>query len=199
MSGTIADLFQMLCDPSSRKETSAALTILSTLAFTCWTGTSSGTYARKHRANGDSPWSFPTAVQTRSARYWSLLRKLGGKRSSPPPDISIPFEGKTHSSLKAIARAFNRKFTASTVPQERTFRRLMREIHRLQLVDPSYRPLIQCHFVVTLLYAPPTLMHAPPSFAKFRGDQAIDLELNAQHEVRLTISSSRASTAVERE
>ena len=54
----------------------------------------------------------------------------------------------------------------------------------------------QCHFVVTLLYTPPTLMHAPPCFAKLGGDRAIALEVNAHHEE--TLSSSMASTALKR-
>ena len=56
---------------------------------------------------------------TNPKRYWSLLRKLGGKRSSPPPNISIAFEGKPHSSSNAIAQAFNRQLGGA-------LRRLMR-------------------------------------------------------------------------
>ena len=52
-------------------------------------------------------------------RYWSLLRKLCGKMSNPQPNISIiSFDGKTHSSPKAIAQAFNRQFTVSSAQQE---------------------------------------------------------------------------------
>ena len=40
---------------------------------------------------------------TNPKRYRSLPHKLGGKRSSPPPNISIAFERKTHPSSKAIA------------------------------------------------------------------------------------------------
>ena len=64
----------------------------------------------------------------------------GDKRSSPPPNISIAFEGGAHSSSKAIARAFNRQFAVRSVPQDRTLRRLMREIHRNHPVDLSYSP-----------------------------------------------------------
>ena len=61
-------------------------------------------------------------------RYWSFLRKLGGMRSSPPPNISIDFDGKTQSSTKVIARAFNRQFTACSAQQDRAIRRLMRDL-----------------------------------------------------------------------
>ena len=75
---------------------------------------------------------------TNPNRYWSLLRKLGGKRSNPPPNISIAFDGKTHSSLKAISWAFNRQFTACSAQQDRAIRRLLRNLHRQHQVDPSY-------------------------------------------------------------
>ena len=78
---------------------------------------------------------------TNPKRYWSLLRKLGGKRSIPPPNISIAFDGKTHFSPKAIARAFNRQFTAWSTQQDRATRRLMRNLHRHHRVEPSYRPI----------------------------------------------------------
>ena len=73
-------------------------------------------------------------------RYWSLLRKLVGKRSSPPPNISIAFDGKPQSSPKVIARAFNRQFTTCSAQHDRAIRRLMRkDLHRHRRVDPSYR------------------------------------------------------------
>ena len=68
------------------------------------------------------------------------LRELGGKRSNPSPNISIVFDGKTHSSPKAIARAINRQFTARSAQQDRAIRRLMRNLHHHRRVDPSYRP-----------------------------------------------------------
>ena len=40
---------------------------------------------------------------TNPGQYWSLLRKLSGKRSTPAPNVSIDFGGKTHSSPKSIA------------------------------------------------------------------------------------------------
>ena len=87
-------------------------------ASSCWTGTSSGTSARKRKTSGDPCWNPPTALPIPSAT-WSLLRKLDGKGSNPPPNISIAFDGKTHSSLKAIARAFNSLFTTCSVQQDR--------------------------------------------------------------------------------
>ena len=68
---------------------------------------------------------------TNPKRYWSLLRKMGGKKSNPtPPNISIFFELKIHSSSKAIAQAFNRQFTVQSVSQD--WIGLVREIHHHQ-------------------------------------------------------------------
>ena len=61
MSGIIAALSPMLCNPSSRREISAALMTLSTLPSSCWTGTSSGTSARKRKTSG-GPWNPPTVL-----------------------------------------------------------------------------------------------------------------------------------------
>ena len=69
--------------------------------------------------------------------YWSLLCKLVGNRSSPPPNISIVFEGKTHSSLKAIAQAFKRHFIACSAQHNQALKRLMRDLHRHHRVEPS--------------------------------------------------------------
>ena len=64
---TIAALSPKLCDPSSRRETSTALTTLSTLPLSCWTGTSSGTSDRKRKTSGDPCWNPPTALPIPSA------------------------------------------------------------------------------------------------------------------------------------
>jgi len=79
--------------------------------------------------------------RTNPRRYWSLLRKLSGKRSSPPPNISIEFDGKTHAGSKSIAKAFTKQFT-NIAPhrQDPAMRRLMREVHRLHRLDSSFRP-----------------------------------------------------------
>ena len=77
-------------------------------------------------------------------RYQTLLVptvQAGRQEVEPPPNISIAFDGKTHSSPNAIARTFNRQFTASSAQQDRAIRRLMRNIHHHHhLVDRSYRP-----------------------------------------------------------
>ena len=67
MLGTIAALSPKLCDPSSRRETSAALMTVSTLPSSCWTGTSSCTSARKCKISGDPGWNPPTALPIPSA------------------------------------------------------------------------------------------------------------------------------------
>ena len=56
------------------------------------------------RQDAQDQWRFLLKSSDRATnpkRYWSLLRNLGGKRSNPPPNISIAFDGKTHSSPKA--------------------------------------------------------------------------------------------------
>ena len=45
---------------------------------------------------------------------------------------------KKHSSPKAITRAFNKQYTDSSVPQDRTLKRLMKEVHQ-HLVGSNYR------------------------------------------------------------
>ena len=126
MLGITAALSPMLCDPPSRREISDAPMTTSTLPSSCWTWTSSGSFARNRKTSGGPSRSPPTAPK----RYWFLLRKLGGKRSSPPLNNSIAFEGKPHSSSKAIAQAFNGQFAACSAQHDRALRRLMRDRHR---------------------------------------------------------------------
>ena len=100
-------------------------------ALACETGTSSGKLARKRKTGGEIFWNPPTTPPTRSA--------TGREEAKPSPNcnISITFEEKPHSSSKAIAGDFNRQFTASTVPEAHTLRRLMTEILQHYLVDPK--------------------------------------------------------------
>ena len=67
MSETIAALSPKLCDPSSWRETSVAPTTPSTLPSSCWTGTSSGTSARKRKTSEDPCCNLPTALPIPSA------------------------------------------------------------------------------------------------------------------------------------
>ena len=63
MLGTIAALSPKLCDdPSSQRETCAALMTLSTLPSSCWTWTSSDMSARKCKTSGNPCWNPPTAL-----------------------------------------------------------------------------------------------------------------------------------------
>ena len=89
--------------------------------------------------------------RTNPTRYWSLLRKLSGKRVPQPPNISISFGRSPLSSAKTIAKAFTKQFTAVAVPgaqapdgggqrPDRTRRRLLRHIHRDHPVDQDFRP-----------------------------------------------------------
>ena len=129
-----------LCDLSSQREReiSAALKTLSTLPSSCWTGTSSASSARKRNTSGDPFWNPLTALSIANATgLYCASSEARGR--IPPPNISMTFEGKTHSSLKAIARAFNRQFTACSAQQDHAIRRLMRNLH-LNRVNPLYRP-----------------------------------------------------------
>ena len=85
MLGIFAALSQMLCDLSSWREISAAPITSSTLPSICWTGTSSGLFARKRKTSKGPSWSPPTAPPIPSATGLFML-KLGGKKSSPPPN-----------------------------------------------------------------------------------------------------------------
>ena len=98
------------------------------------TGTSSGTFARKQKISEGPSWD------SVDCHLLPLLCKLRGKRSSHPTNISISFEGKTHSTSKAIAQAFNMQFTACPSQHNQALRRLMRDLHHYHCLDPSHRP-----------------------------------------------------------
>ena len=49
---------------------------------------------------------------TNPTKYWSLLRKLSGKRSKQPPNQSISFSNTTCTQSNHIAAAFNKQFTS---------------------------------------------------------------------------------------
>ena len=67
MLGITAALSPMLCDPSSRREISAASLTPSTLPSSCWTVTSSGSFARKRNTSAGLYWSPRTAPPIPSA------------------------------------------------------------------------------------------------------------------------------------
>ena len=134
MSGITPALSPKLCDPSSQRKISAALKTFSTLPSSCWTETS----ARMRKTSGG-----PSGILRPLYQSQTLLiptAEAGRQEVEPPPNISITFDGKTHSSLKAIARAFNMQFIASSAQQDRAIRRFMRNIHYHHRVDPSHRP-----------------------------------------------------------
>ena len=65
LTASTAQLSVKLCYPAViRREISATLAILSFLPSSCWTGTSSGSFARKHGTSGGSSWNLPTAPPT---------------------------------------------------------------------------------------------------------------------------------------
>jgi hypothetical protein len=76
-----------------------------------------------------------------SGKYWSTLRRLSGKRISPPPNQPISFHQRYQTGPGNIADAFNKQFT-SVVPhaQDPDTRRLMRDIHQLHPLDRDYPP-----------------------------------------------------------
>ena len=79
-------------------------------------------------------------LATNPKRYWSLLRKLGGKRSSPDQISYSTSREKRHSSSQAIAQVFNWQVTACSAQNDRALRMLMRDLHYHHRVDLSYRP-----------------------------------------------------------
>ena len=134
-----AALSPILCDPSSRKEISAAPLTSSTLPSSCWTMTSSGSSARKHKTSGGLSWSPLTAPPIPNATGLFCSSYVARVRVTTKHHLNH-LRGKTHSSSKATAQAFNRQFTACSAQHDRALRRLMRDLHRYHSVDRSYRP-----------------------------------------------------------
>ena len=78
---------------------------------------------------------------TNPSRYWSFMRKLAGKRSPLPPNITITIGGKECSGPKTIARAFTKQFTTTVEhQQDPLMRRLTRKIHDHHPLDRDFRP-----------------------------------------------------------
>ena len=125
MLGITAELSQMLCDPSSQREFSAAPTIPLMLPSSCWTGTSSSFFARKCKTSGSPSWSPPTMPPI------------------PRATFAPAQAGKTHSSSKAKAQDFN------SAQHHWVLRRRMRDLHRHK-VDPSYRPFDESGVVAAI-------------------------------------------------
>ena len=139
MSDSITALFPKLCDPSSRREISAALMTLLTLPSSCWTGTCSDRSARKRKTIGGPCWNPPTALPIPNATgpycaTWEARGRI-------PSKCFNCFRWKNQLQPEGDRmRAFNRQFTACSVQQDRAIRRLLSNLHRHPRVDPSYRP-----------------------------------------------------------
>ena len=73
MSGITAAFSPNLCDPSSRREISAALKTLSTLPSSCWTGTTSDSSVRIRKTSGGPFWNPPTALPIPNATGPKIL------------------------------------------------------------------------------------------------------------------------------
>ena len=112
---------------------------------------------------------------TNPRRYWSLMRKLSGKRASPPPNIDIEFGGKTHSGPKQIAKAFARQFTTS-VPhrQNPAIRRLLRRIHRDHPVDHGLQFFTQPEVAAAIRGSGSSIAKGPDG-PQTLGDQGLHL------------------------
>ena len=65
----------------------------------------------------------------------SLLRKLGGKRSSPPPSRE-----KLYPARRQLHKPSTGSLFQPTGPSTQNFRRLVRNVHRHPLVGQSFRP-----------------------------------------------------------
>ena len=75
-----------------------------------------------------------------SARFWSLLRSLSGKKQSHSPNQFITFNNKTLTSKKSIAHAFCKQFTASPNTRNRASRQLRRQLRSCHPLDPAFGP-----------------------------------------------------------
>ena len=137
MLGIIAALSPKLYNAPLRRETSTAPTT-PTLLSSYWTGTSSSTFARKCNTSGESFRILPTTHITRGATGLSCT-SWAARGQVPYQKSQSPSREMTHSSSKAIAKAFNRQFTACFVPQE--LRPNPKKDHEGNPLPPSRGPL----------------------------------------------------------
>lgn len=79
--------------------------------------------------------------RTHPSKHWNLLRSLAGKRSRPPPNQPILFNGKLYTSQRKISTAFCKQFT-SVVPYAHSpaTRRLARQIRSRHPLDRNFLP-----------------------------------------------------------
>ena len=90
-------------------------------------------------ARGGLFWNPPTAlpIPNVTGPYCASWEARG---RIPYRIFQLPSMEKTHSSPKAIARAFDRQFIACSAQQDRAIRRLTTKLDHHHRVDPSYRP-----------------------------------------------------------
>jgi hypothetical protein len=78
---------------------------------------------------------------TNTAKLWSLLCRLSGKRPPTPPNLPVSFKDKPYTKPMAIASRFNRQFSSvSNHKQNPESRRVMGKLHRKHSLDPSFTP-----------------------------------------------------------
>ena len=116
------------------------MTTLSTLPSSCWTGTSSDTFARKRKTSGGSSWNLPTAPPTLALLV--SLAQAGRQVVEPATKHFNCLRRKNPLFLEGDC-AFKRQFNACSVLQDQILRRLRSKIHYHHRVDPSYRIVVR--------------------------------------------------------
>jgi hypothetical protein len=78
-----------------------------------------------------------------SQKFWSLLKKLSGKNTRPPPKQPISFQGKTYTKSPDIANKFCSAFTKTvTHKSDRSARKVLRKLRKKHKIDWSFSPFL---------------------------------------------------------
>jgi hypothetical protein len=72
-------------------------------------------------------------------KFWSLLKRLSGKSSRPPPNQPISFKGKTFTKAPDIAKKFCNTFTKTvTHKSDRSTRKVLRKLRSKHKLDRDF-------------------------------------------------------------
>ena len=110
--------------PSSQRYISTVMTTSSTLPLSCWTGTSSGSFARNFKTNGHQPQA-PLVPPAQAG--WHEVES-----PNLPPQTFQCLRGKNSLQIEGDCTSLLPVLPNMTV--------LIRDLHRHHHVDPSYRP-----------------------------------------------------------
>jgi hypothetical protein len=76
-----------------------------------------------------------------SEKFWSLLKRLSGKSSRPPPNQPISFKKKTFTKAPDIANKFCSAFTKTvTHKSDHGARNVLRKLRKKHKTDPTFAP-----------------------------------------------------------